>query len=168
MGTWFTGINMGISLQKNGIVKNTGPESIAKNPLHSPLLRPGVPVPDHRLPAAFLKPLLTSPRGRISLRESTSSTDWRAAKECPRELRDYLLRRFARVCSGYGATDLESGFAGETPVSIAIRRLAREREDVKARADRLGLPRPMVFQYNPVMHHIEVNENDEVILQSHG
>ena len=22
---------------------------------------------------------------------------------------------------------------------------------------------PMVFQYNPVMHHIEVNENDEVV-----
>ena len=35
------------------------------------------------------------------------------------ELRDVLLERFASVYSGYGATDIEIGMAGESPVSIA-------------------------------------------------
>jgi hypothetical protein len=41
------------------------------------------------------------------------------------DLRDYLLRRFQKVYSGYGATDLEIGLAGETPLSVALRRLTR-------------------------------------------
>ncbi len=43
------------------------------------------------------------------------------------ELRDVLLGRFVSVYSGYGATDIEIGMAGESPVSIAVRRLARAR-----------------------------------------
>ena len=46
------------------------------------------------------------------------------------ELRDVLLARFASVFSGYGATDIEIGMAGESPVSIAVRRLARARPDI--------------------------------------
>jgi phenylacetate-CoA ligase len=78
-------------------------------------------------------------------------------------LRDYLLRRFSKVYSGYGATDLEIGIAGETPISVAIRRLARDREDVKVALFGSDSRLPMVFQYNPVMHHVEVNEHDEVV-----
>jgi phenylacetate-coenzyme A ligase PaaK-like adenylate-forming protein len=78
-------------------------------------------------------------------------------------LRDYLLRRFASVYSGYGVTDVEIGLAAETPISIALRRLARERSDVAealfGEADRS----PMVFQFNPFFHHIEVNERRELL-----
>ena len=45
-------------------------------------------------------------------------------------LRDILLQRFVSVYSGYGATDIEIGMAGESPVSIAVRRLARARPDI--------------------------------------
>ena len=53
---------------------------------------------------------------------------------CPHseELRDRLLERFEVVYSGYGATDLEIGMAGESPVTVALRRLARARPDVRA------------------------------------
>lgn len=78
-------------------------------------------------------------------------------------LRDYLLQRFQKVYSGYGATDLELGIAGETPLSVAIRRLARDNETVRKRLFGDDSRLPMVFQYNPLMHHIEVNENRELI-----
>ena len=67
-------------------------------------------------------------------------------------LRDYLLERFTSVYSGYGATDLEVGMAAETPVSVAVRRVARADPEVRAAlfGDRSRLP--MVFQYNPLIH----------------
>jgi phenylacetate-CoA ligase len=79
------------------------------------------------------------------------------------ELRDRLLERFEVVYSGYGATDLEIGMAGESPVSVALRRLARARPDIRA-ALFGGDPRlPMVFQYNPLVHFLEVNALGEVL-----
>lgn len=161
MGAWATGINMGISLQKNGIVKNTGPD-IAKilhtlrffGPNYTYLITGYPPFLKHLIDVAdeegfpFEKYKLYGLAGGEGMSEG---------------LRDYLLRRFDKVYSGYGATDLEIGIAGETPVSIAIRRLAREREDVKLALFGSDSRLPMVFQYNPVMHHIEVNENDEVV-----
>jgi phenylacetate-CoA ligase len=80
------------------------------------------------------------------------------------ELRDVLLGRFASVFSGYGATDIEIGMAGESPVSIAVRRLARARPDVRAAlfgSDDSRLP--MVFQYNPIIHFLEVNDLGEIL-----
>jgi len=161
MGAWATGINMGISLQKNGIVKNTGPD-IAKilhtlrffGPEYTYLITGYPPFLKHLIDVAdeegfpFEKYKLYGLAGGEGMSEG---------------LRDYLLRRFEKVYSGYGATDLEIGIAGETPISIAIRRLAREREDVKLALFGSDSRLPMVFQYNPVMHHIEVNENDEVV-----
>jgi phenylacetate-CoA ligase len=80
------------------------------------------------------------------------------------ELRDVLLGRFRSVYSGYGATDIEIGMAGESPVSIAVRRLARARADVRAALFGSDDPRlPMVFQYNPLIHFLEVNELGEVV-----
>jgi phenylacetate-CoA ligase len=161
MGAWATGINMGISLQKNGIVKNTGPD-IAKilhtlrffGPKYTYLITGYPPFLKHLIDVAdeegfpFEKYKLYGLAGGEGMSEG---------------LRDYLLRRFDKVYSGYGATDLEIGIAGETPISVAIRRLAREREDVKLALFGPDSRLPMVFQYNPVMHHVEVNENDEVV-----
>jgi phenylacetate-CoA ligase len=78
-------------------------------------------------------------------------------------LRDYLLGRFRSVYSGYGATDLEVGMAAESPVSVAIRRLARADPELRAAlfGDRSRLP--MVFQYNPLIHYMEINADAEVV-----
>ena len=79
------------------------------------------------------------------------------------ELRDVLLERFASVYSGYGATDIEIGMAGESPVSIAVRRLARARPDIRLALFGTDARLPMVFQYNPLIHYLEVNDQGEVV-----
>jgi phenylacetate-CoA ligase len=79
------------------------------------------------------------------------------------ELRDILLQRFVSVYSGYGATDIEIGMAGESPVSIAVRRLARSRPDIGRALFGTDSRLPMVFQYNPLIHFMEVNDQGEVI-----
>jgi phenylacetate-CoA ligase len=79
------------------------------------------------------------------------------------ELRDLLLLRFVSVFSGYGATDIEIGMAGESPVSIAVRRLARARPDIGRELFGTDSRLPMVFQYNPLIHYMEVNDDREVI-----
>jgi phenylacetate-CoA ligase len=79
------------------------------------------------------------------------------------ELRDLLLQRFASVYSGYGATDIEIGMAGESPVSIALRRLARARPDIGRALFGSDSRLPMVFQYNPLIHFLEVNSLGEVV-----
>src|SRR5947209_2400442 len=79
------------------------------------------------------------------------------------ELRDYLMQRFDFVVSGYGATDIEIGMAGESPASVALRRLARARPDLR-RALFGDDPRlPMIFQYNPLFHYLEVNAERELV-----
>ena len=49
------------------------------------------------------------------------------ARATAEALRDYLLRHFRTVYSGYEVTDVEIGMAADAPVTIALRRLARER-----------------------------------------
>jgi phenylacetate-CoA ligase len=78
-------------------------------------------------------------------------------------LRDYLLRHFRTVYSGYGVTDVEIGMAAETPVTIALRRLARERADVSQLLFGAVDRSPMVFQYNPFFHHVTTNERRELL-----
>ncbi|HLJ69305.1 MAG TPA: phenylacetate--CoA ligase family protein, partial [Chloroflexota bacterium] len=78
------------------------------------------------------------------------------------ELRDYLLLQFRSVFSGYGATDIEIGMAGESPASVALRRVARA--DPELHRALFGESRlPMVFQYNPLIHHLEMNREGEVL-----
>jgi phenylacetate-CoA ligase len=161
MGAWATGINMGLSLQNNGIVKNTGPD-IAKilhtlrffGPQYTYLIC-GYP--------PFLKHLIDVADAEGFPFEQYRLLGLAGGEGMSEGLRDYLLRRFAKVFSGYGATDLEIGIAGETPISIAIRRLARDREDVKLALFGPDSRLPMLFQYNPIMHHVEVNEHNEVV-----
>lgn len=78
-------------------------------------------------------------------------------------LRDYLLRHFRAVYSGYGVTDVEIGLAAETPVCIALRRLAKERPDVAQALFGESDRSPMVFQYNPFFHHIATNAQRELL-----
>jgi phenylacetate-CoA ligase len=161
MGAWATGINMGLSLQKNGIVKNTGPD-IAKilhtlrffGPQYTYLICGYPPFLKHLIDVADTEGFPFDQYRLFGLAGGEGMSEG---------LRDYLLRRFRKVFSGYGATDLEIGIAGETPISVAIRRLARDREDVKLALFGSDSRLPMLFQYNPIMHHVEVNEHSEVV-----
>ena len=60
-------------------------------------------------------------------------------------------------------TDIEIGMAGESPVSIAVRRLARARPDIRAALFGDDPRLPMVFQYNPLIHYLEVNAERELV-----
>lgn len=162
MGGWATGINMGAALLQNGIVKNTGPD-VSKVLSTLSFFGAGYPYLIAGYPP-FLKELVDAAESN-----GFPLTDYRlnalvGGEGMSEGLRDYLLRRFRTVYSGYGATDLEIGIAGETPLSVAIRRLARD--DAGVRESLFGDdPRlPMLFQYNPLMHYMETNDDREVII----
>ena len=79
-------------------------------------------------------------------------------------LRDYLEQRFVKVRSGYGASDLTIGMAGETDLTVWVRR--RLRTDPALRAALLGPDEhrlPMVFQYNPLETYLETTADGELL-----
>lgn len=161
MGAWAAGMNMSLGMTRHGIVKSIGPDI---DKILSTLAYLG---PTYRFLISgyppFLKHLLDEgdrrgfPLGDYELHALVGG------EGMTEELRDLLLERFVSVYSGYGATDIEIGMAGESPVSIALRRLARARPDVRAALFGTDPRLPMVFQYNPLIHHLEVNADGEVI-----
>ena len=161
MGAWATGINMGIALQRNSLVKNTGPDL---DKIFSTLQFFG---PGYRYLVCgyppFLKHMIDVARDRHFPLKEYQLMALLGGEGNSEGLRDYLSNYFQPVFSGYGATDIEIGVAGETPISLAIRRECRNnaplREAVFGRDSRL----PMVFQYNPLMHHIVTNDAGELI-----
>ena len=161
MGAWATGLNMGQALEANGIVKNTGPD-LGKILSTLRFFGPSYPYLILGYPP-FLKRLLDAAE-EANFPLADYRLDALVGGEGMSEgLRDYLQRRFRRVYSGYGATDLEIGIAGETPVSVALRRLAWKDPRVQRALFGDDSRLPMVFQYNPLMHHVEVNEHDELL-----
>ncbi|OGZ07867.1 MAG: hypothetical protein A3C93_04205 [Candidatus Lloydbacteria bacterium RIFCSPHIGHO2_02_FULL_54_17] len=161
MGSWATGLNMGLSMQKNGIVKNIGPDmdkilSTIKffGPSYNYLIT-GYP--------PFLKHLIDEADARKFPFADYNLYGLVGGEGMSEGLRDYLLTRFKKVYSGYGATDLEIGIAGESPIAVAIRRNARDnaklREVLFGEDSRL----PMVFHYNPMMHYIEITAQKEMV-----
>jgi phenylacetate-CoA ligase len=161
MGAWATGLNMGIALQRNGIVKNTGPD-VGKI-LHT--LDFFGPQYDYIITGypPFIKQLYDCAREQNFTWDKYQLSALVGGEGMSEGLRDYLLQGFEQVFSGYGATDLEIGIAGETPLTVAIRRLARDNLNVKQALFGDDSRLPMIFQYNPVMHYIEVNDNRELI-----
>jgi phenylacetate-CoA ligase len=161
MGAWATGLTTAIALEANGLVKATGPD-IGKIIGTMRQLGPG-----YRYLVVGYPPFV-----KLLLDEGEAmGFDWSAfemhamlgGEGNSEALRDYLLRRFRSVFSGYGATDIEIGLAAETPVSIALRRLAAERPEVaEALFGETGRS-PMVFQYNPLLHHVETNARGELL-----
>lgn len=162
MGAWATGINMGLAMERNSIVKNTGPD-VGKilhtlqvfGPSHAYLII-GYP--------PFLKHLID-----VAATEGFALRDYQldalvGGEGMSEGLREYLLRRFRKVFSGYGATDLEIAIAGETPVAVAIRRLARDNARVREALFGDDPRLPMLFQYNALTHHIEVNAERELLV----
>jgi len=161
MGAWATGVNMGIALQKNSIVKNTGPDIVKI--LHTiktlgkdnKYLVLGYP--------PFMKQLIDK-----AVKEGFPLSDYSldalvGGEGMSEGLREYIKTKFNRVYSGYGATDLEIGVAGETPISMGLRQLSLKHDDVKKELFGNDPRLPMIFQYNPLMHYIETNEKGELI-----
>lgn len=161
MGSWATGLNIGLSLQKNGLVKNIGPDidkildTLRFWGTRYNYLICGYP--------PFLKYLIDTARERNFPLESYTLYAFVGGEGMSEGLRDYLLQRFKKVYSGYGATDLEIGIAGETPLSVAIRRVARENEKLRDTIFGPDSRLPMLFQYNPLMHYVEVTPNRELV-----
>jgi len=161
MGAWATGINMGYALQMNSVVKNTGPD-IAKILGTLTFFGSGYPYLIVGYPP-FLKQLVD-----VAQRQGFPLADFRlnamvGGEGMSEGLRDYLLRVFQKVYSGYGASDLEIGIAGETPLSVAIRRRARDDAGVRDALFGGDSRLPMLFQYNPLMHYVETNDKRELI-----
>jgi phenylacetate-CoA ligase len=161
MGAWATGLTTAIALERNGLVKATGPHV---DKIIGTMRELG---PEYRYLIVGYPPFL-----KLLLDEGDSrGFDWSAytmhallgGEGNSEGLRDYLLRRFRSVVSGYGATDVEIGLAAETPVTVALRRLALQRREIAealfGETDRV----PMVFQYNPMLHHVETNARGELL-----
>src|SRR2546429_3525907 len=151
MGAWATGFNMTLALNHNGIVKSTGPD-IGKILSTMRFLGPGYRYLILGYPP-FVKHLLDE--------GDADGMPWAAyrmqamvgGEGMTEELRDHLLQRFASVYSGYGATDIEIGMACESPASVAIRRLARARPDLRRALFCGDFPPPTGFPYKPLIHH---------------
>jgi phenylacetate-CoA ligase len=79
-------------------------------------------------------------------------------------LRQHLLRRFEKILSGYGASDLEVGIAVESDLTIAIRKMIIERPEVRHALLGDEQRHPMLFQYNPLDHYVETNADSELIV----
>jgi len=161
MGAWATGMTTAIALEGNGLVKATGPQidkilgTMRQLGTGFRYLIVGYP--------PFLKLLLDEGEAAGHPWADYEMHALLGGEGNSEALRDYLLRRFRSVFSGYGATDVEIGLAAETPVCIGLRRLAAERPEVAQALFGESGRSPMVFQYNPLLHHIETNEKGELL-----
>ena len=154
MGAWATGTNTGIAMAQIAMVKNTGPD-----------LRKIVDTLRHFGPrfdyvVTAYPPFLKHLRDLLDA-EGFPWAEYRISglvggEGMTEALRDYLEERFVKVRSGYGASDLTIGMAGETDLTVWVRR--RLRTDAALRAALLGPDEhrlPMVFQYNPLETYLE-------------
>lgn len=162
MGAWATGVTVGAALEANGIVKSTGPD--LDKILHTlRFFGPG-----HRYLITGYPPFLK----RLLDYGEEQGLDWSeyhllgmvGGEGMSEGLRRYLLRRFEKVLSGYGASDLEVGVAAESDLSLALRRLMEQRADVREALIGIDHRTPMLFQYNPLDHYIEVNADHELVI----
>ena len=168
MGAWATGMTTALALEQNGLVKATGP-AIEKILGTMRQLGPGYRYLIVGYPP-FIKLLLDEGERDGFPWESYRMHALLGSEGNSEALRDYLGRRFETVFSGYGATDVEIGLAAETPASIAVRRLAAERPEISRALFGESGRSPMVFQYNPLLHHVETNANGELLftVMRHG
>ncbi len=161
MGAWATGTSIGIALQRNGVVKNTGPDP-EKILATLEFLGTG-----HRYLVCgyppFLKNLMDVARERGFPLDEYDLAAAVGGEGMSEGLRDYLSSAFAPVYSGYGATDIELGLAGETPLTVALRRAAWVDADVRQALFGDDARLPMLFQYNPLSHHVTVTDEGELV-----
>lgn len=163
MGAWATGTNTGIAMSKIAMVKNTGPDI---DKIVDTLRHFG---PGYTYLISAYPPFLKHLRDRLD----AEGFDWErydlngfvGGEALTEGLRDYLEDRFGRIYSGYGASDLTIGMAGESDLSVWLRRALVS--DERLRRDVLGddEPRtPMIFQYNPLETYLETTPDGELLV----
>src|SRR5207244_12851530 len=139
--------NMGTALSKVCTVKATGPD-LAK--IVDTIERFGSAY-DYLIAAypPFLKHVVDALDARGFDWSATRVYGLVGGEGMTEALRDHLERRLVKVRSGYGASDIQIGIAGETDLSVRVRRLLVERADVREALLGVGETRiPMAFQYN--------------------
>ena len=161
MGAWAAGFNMSLGMLRHGIVKSVGPD-IDKLLSTLAFLGPGYRYLVSGYPP-FLKHLLDEGDRRGFPWDGYELHALVGGEGMTEELRDVLLARFRSVYSGYGATDIEIGMAAESPVSVAVRRIARQRPDLREALFGRDSRLPMVFQYNPIIHFLQENADRELV-----
>lgn len=162
MGAWATGINMNDALSQLCVVKSTGPD--LEKILHTleffgsayEYIICGYP--------PFLKLIIDTAIKRNFPIKDYSIISFVGGEGISEGLRRYILQYFKNCISGYGASDLEMGIATETPESIQIRNLLINNQNLRTRILGNDSRIPMVFQYNPLMHYIETNDTNELIV----
>jgi phenylacetate-coenzyme A ligase PaaK-like adenylate-forming protein len=161
MGAWATGFNMALAAQSLGVVKSTGPdvEKILRTleffDSQYPYILNGYP--------PFLKYLFDEGERR--------GFDWKrytlhglvGGEGMSEGLRDYLLKYCKTVYSGYGASDLEIGMAGENPLTVTIRKLCEKNLSLRRTVFGDDHRLPMLFQYNPLDHLVETIDREVVV-----
>lgn len=162
MGAWATGTNMGIALSKVAIVKSTGPDL---EKIIDTITRFGA---DYDYLIAAYPPFLKHVVDELDARGFDWSTNVYGVvggEGMTEAMRDHLERRLVKVRSGYGASDIQIGIAGETDLSVWLRKLLLARPDVREALLGVGEERvPMVFQYNPLENYIEINADGEALV----
>ncbi len=162
MGAWATGVNFTAAMRRVAMVKSAGPDV----PTIIATLRAFGPKYDYLITAypPFLKHLCDELET-----SGLPLSDYRlyglvAGEAMTEALRSHLQKRFIKVLSGYGASDVQVGIGGETDFTVALRQ--RIAADARLRYAILGEGEdriPMIFQYNPCESYIEVNTRDELI-----
>jgi phenylacetate-CoA ligase len=157
LGPWATGMNVSISLVDAGILKSIGPD---REKLENTIKLLG---PKYHYLIFGYPPFIRSFVDDTELDLSAFHIDFVVGGEgISEELRTHLLRASKSVISSYGASDLEINIGIETELTIALRRICRERPDVSRLIFGRNTP-PMIFQYNAATYVIETNEDKELL-----
>lgn len=164
MGAWATGTNTGLAMAKVAMVKNTGPdlEKILDTLRHFG--------PRHTYLISAYPPFLKHLVDRMDAEDPAYWDEFRlngfvGGEAMTEGLRDYVQKRFERVYSGYGASDLTIGMAGETDVAVEIRRELTRNHAFRTALLGTGEDRtPMIFQYNPLETYLETTADGELVV----
>lgn len=162
MGAWATGFAVSVSAARVGIVKSVGPDIAA---IETTLSEFG-PSFDYLITGypPFLKHLCDALDANGFAWERYRIYAMVGGESITEALRHHLERRFLKVRSGYGASDLQIAMAGETDFTVWLRQSLIADRALRYRLLGEGEDRiPMVFQYNPFEHYIEINEGAEVV-----
>jgi phenylacetate-CoA ligase len=161
MGAWATGFNMALAAQSLGVVKSTGPD--VDKIFHTmqffgnkyPYILNGYP--------PFMKYLIDEGEKRGFPWHEYTIHVMVGGEGMSEGLRDYVSRYAKTVFSGYGASDLEIGLGGENPLTVKIRKMCLS--DPTLRKSLFGDDQrlPMLFQYNPLDHLVEIIDGDVVV-----
>ncbi|MFC1582429.1 phenylacetate--CoA ligase family protein [Planctomycetota bacterium] len=161
MGAWATGFNMALAAQALGVVKSTGPDvdkilsTLDFFGKKYPYILNGYP--------PFIKFLFDEGVKRGFDWDGYNIHVLVGGEGMSEGLRDYLLRHAKTVFSGYGASDLEIGIGGENPLTVMIRKLCVENEALKKTLFGDDHRMPMLFQYNPLDHLVEIVDSEIVV-----